>query len=66
MYCPTQEMVAGKFTNPLQSALFQKFRNEIIGINVDLATVSLRGHRNVLGNMEAKVQDTDSEWIRVQ
>ena len=56
-------MVAVIFTKPLQVIIFQKIRNEI---KVDPATVSLRDHRNVLGNMEAKVQDTDGEWIKVR
>ena len=28
-HCPTREMLADYFTNPLQGALFQKFREEI-------------------------------------
>ena len=55
-------MRADFFTKPLQGALFQKFRNDIM--NVDPATVSFQDHRSVLGNMD--VQDTDDEWIKVQ
>ena len=32
-YCPTEEMLADYFTKPLQGALFQKFRNAILGIS---------------------------------
>jgi hypothetical protein len=31
-HCPTGEMLAGHFTNPLQGPLFPKFRAEIQGI----------------------------------
>jgi hypothetical protein len=31
-YCPTKQMVADYFTKPLQSALFYKFRDQILGL----------------------------------
>lgn len=34
-YCPTEEMAADFFTNPLQGALFQKFGNWILNLNED-------------------------------
>jgi len=33
VYCPTGEMIADLMSKPLQGKLFQKFRNEIIGMN---------------------------------
>ena len=32
-YCPTKEIIGDFFTNPLQGALFIKFRNNILGIS---------------------------------
>ena len=32
VYCPTSEMLADFYTNPLQGALFKKFRDVIMGL----------------------------------
>jgi hypothetical protein len=46
-YCPTKQMVADYFTEPLQqSALFYKFRDQIMGV-VPMSTI-LGDHRSVL------------------
>jgi hypothetical protein len=42
-HCPTGEMLADHFTNPLQGALFRKFRAEIQGIPVDTTKKSWAG-----------------------
>ena len=38
---PTEEMLGDHFTNPLQGALFRKFRAEIMNITDDLDTVKM-------------------------
>ena len=35
-HCPTEKMLGDNFTNPLQGALFRKFRAEIMNIPDDL------------------------------
>ena len=35
-HCPTEEILGGHFTKPLQGALFRKFRAEIMNIPDDL------------------------------
>ena len=35
-HCPTEEMLVGNLTKPLQGALFRKFREEIMNITDDL------------------------------
>jgi hypothetical protein len=53
-YCPTNDMVAGYFTKPVQGALFQKLRNIIM--NIDPETANCWDHRSVL-EQEAPVDD---------
>ena len=48
-YCPTTEMLGDYFTKPLQGALFNKFRDRILNIQVDPSTVPSEDHRSVLG-----------------
>jgi hypothetical protein len=47
-HCPTEEMLAGHFTKPLQGNLFRKFRAEIQGIPVDLNATDLGWDREEL------------------
>ena len=35
IHCPTKEMIADYFTKPLQGALFRKFRDLIMGIDMN-------------------------------
>ena len=48
-YCPTPEMLGDYFTKPLQGALFNKFRDHVLNIQVDLSPVPFVDHRSVLG-----------------
>ena len=36
VYCPTEEMLADFFTKPLQSSLFRKFRDNLLGVSLSL------------------------------
>jgi hypothetical protein len=47
-YCPTGEMLADFFTQPLQGAAFKKFRDMIM--NVDPEPSGSQDHRSVLKN----------------
>ena len=38
-HCPTEEILGGHFTKPLQGALFRKFRAEIMNIPDDMDMV---------------------------
>ena len=42
-------MLGDYFTKPLQGALFNKFRDRILNIQVDPSTVPSEDHRSVLG-----------------
>ena len=48
-YCPMAEMLGDYFTKPLQGALFNKFRDRVLNIQVDPSTVPFADHRSVLG-----------------
>jgi hypothetical protein len=40
-HCPATEMLADHFTNPLQGAMFRRFRAEIQGIPIDMCDADL-------------------------
>ena len=42
-------MLGDYFTKPLQGALFNKFRDRVLNIQVDPSTVPSEDHRSVLG-----------------
>ena len=48
-HCPTTEMLGDYFTKPLQGGLFNKFRDRILNIQTDPATVPPVDHRSALG-----------------
>ena len=51
--CPTAEMLGDYFTKPLQGALFNKFRDRVLNIQVDPSTVPFKDHRSVLGQQRS-------------
>jgi hypothetical protein len=49
-HCPTKEMVADRFTKPLQGELFYKFRDQTMAV-VPVDTIIGDQHRSVLDDM---------------
>ena len=61
VYCPTRDMVADLFTEPLQEASFQRLCNMIMNIPRIIGPASIAtacGHRSVLGMDDRSRIDT--------
>ena len=58
-YCPTEEMLADFYTKPLQGALFNKFRDVLLGHK----PISTLQTKNILPSSEERVGNNDKKRI---
>ena len=58
-YCPTEEMLADFYTKPLQGALFNKFRDVLLGHK----PISTLQTKNILPSSEERVGNNDKKII---
>ena len=49
-YCPTDDMIADFFTEPLQGSKFIQFHNQVLNVQSEPDITAISAQRSVLGN----------------